>query len=75
VGHAVSGRVLDCVTGTPIPGAKVDIWLTASDGEYAVQRDNVSPRNLCGIFHTAADGAFSFKCIRPTEYKVRPAPK
>jgi len=46
------------------------VWLTASDGEYDVQKDNTNPRNLCGIFRSDERGQFSFKCIRPTEYKV-----
>lgn len=46
------------------------MWLTASDGEYDVQKQNESPRNLCGIFRSDERGWFSFKCIRPTEYKV-----
>ena len=71
----VTGRVLDCVTGAPIPGAKVDVWLTAVDGQYAVQRvgeKGVDPRNLCGVFHSDDAGGFSFKCIRPTVYKASP---
>ena len=69
----VTGRVLDCVTGAPIPGAKIDVWLTAVDGQYAVQRvgeEGVDPRNLCGVFHSDDAGGFSFKCIRPTVYKA-----
>ena len=69
----VTGRVLDCVTGAPITGAKVDVWLTAVDGQYAVQRvgeEGVDPRNLCGVFHSDDAGGFSFKCIRPTVYKA-----
>ena len=69
----VTGRVLDCVTGAPIAGAKVDVWLTAVDGQYAVQRvgeEGVDPRNLCGVFHSDDAGGFSFKCIRPTVYKA-----
>ena len=69
----VTGRVLDCVTGAPIPGAKVDVWLTAVDGQYAVQRvgeKGVDPRNLSGVFHSDDAGGFSFKCIRPTVYKA-----
>ena len=66
----VSGRVLDCACEKPIAGAKVDVWLTASDGEYDVQKHNVNPRNLCGIFRSDEHGCFWFKCIRPTEYKV-----
>ena len=49
----VSGRVLDCACEKPIAGAKIDVWLTASDGEYDVQKHNVNPRNLCGIFQAA----------------------
>ena len=51
----------------------VDVWLTAVDGQYAVQRvgeKGVDPRNLCGVFHSDDAGGFSFKCIRPTVYKA-----
>ena len=66
----VTGRVLDCASDAPIAGAKIDVWLTASDGEYDVQKQNQTPRNLCGIFRSDQRGGFSFKCIRPTSYKV-----
>jgi len=65
----VTGRVLD-VDGSPIAGAQVDVWLTSPDGFYAVQDPAKDPGNLCGYLLTQDDGSFSFKCIKPTPYKV-----
>lgn len=66
----VEGRVVDGVTGKPVSNAKVDFWLTATNGKYAVQDSNVDPGNLCGYLHTDTEGSFSFKAIKPTPYKV-----
>ena len=69
----ISGRVLDCETLKPIHNAKVDVWLTGVDGEYAIQKPNAnynSLENLCGVFKTDENGEFNFKAIKPTVYKV-----
>merc|ERR1719397_1748576 len=66
----VSGTVKDAETGNPIAGAKVDVWLTASNGKYAVQDAKMDPGNLCGYLFVDQEGSFSFKAIKPTPYKV-----
>ena len=81
----ISGSVVDAESGKHISGAKVknvislamvrikikvDFWLTASSGKYAVQDESVDPGNLCGFLFTDKEGSFSFRAIKPTPYKV-----
>ena len=35
------GAIRSAVDGSPIPGAIIDVWLTSSDGLYAVQAQDV----------------------------------
>ena len=50
------GTVRD-LDGSPIAGAQLDVWQTASNGFYDVQDDDQSPLNMrgvfnmCGVFH------------------------
>ena len=64
------GRVLD-TDGSPIEGARIDVWSDNADGFYDVQQLNVQPRwNNRGIFVTGSDGAYSFRGIKPVSYPV-----
>jgi catechol 1,2-dioxygenase len=65
----VSGTVRT-MDGTPIPGASVDVWQTASNGFYPVQDSSQSPTNLRGLFTTASDGRYEFLTVRPVDYSV-----
>lgn len=42
--------------GSPIEGATLDVWPTASNGFYDVQDDGQPSMNMRGIFTTGADG-------------------
>ena len=65
-----SGRVLDR-DGKPIKGAKIDVWSDNADGFYDVQQPDIQPQyNNRGIFRTGADGAYSFRGIRPVSYPI-----
>jgi catechol 1,2-dioxygenase len=60
-------RALD---GSPIEGATLDVWSTASSGFYDVQDDSQTPMNMRGVFTTGADGAYEFTGVRPVAYEI-----
>jgi hydroxyquinol 1,2-dioxygenase len=64
----VEGVVLD-TSGTPIPGARVEVWEADSDGRYDVQYgdDRVTGR---GHLHADADGRYAFWAVTPTPYPI-----
>lgn len=64
------GQVLD-LDGNPIEGACVDVWSDNADGYYDVQQPDIQPRwNNRGRFITGADGAYSFRGIKPVSYPI-----
>lgn len=64
------GRVLD-LDGTPIAGAKVDVWSDSADGFYDVQQPGIQPKgNNRGVFTTGEDGRYWFTGIKPTSYPI-----
>lgn len=64
------GRVLT-LEGQPVEGACVDVWSDNADGYYDVQQPDLQPRwNNRGRFLTGADGAYSFRGIRPVSYPI-----
>jgi protocatechuate 3,4-dioxygenase beta subunit len=66
----LSGRVLR-PEGKPIANARLDVWQSGADGFYNVQKLDDQPKgNLRGVFHTDADGRWSFQTIVPASYPV-----
>jgi protocatechuate 3,4-dioxygenase beta subunit len=65
----VSGTVRS-TDGTPLPGAVLDIWQTASNGMYAVQDHDQPEGNLRGRFRGGPDGSYAFRTIRPVSYSI-----
>jgi protocatechuate 3,4-dioxygenase beta subunit len=65
----VSGTVRS-LNDSPIAGANVDVWQTASNALYTVQDPNQSPTNLRGLFTTDEQGRYSFITQRPVDYPV-----
>ncbi|SDL18004.1 catechol 1,2-dioxygenase [Nonomuraea maritima] len=65
----VHGRVLDC-DGTPLAGARVDVWQASDTGLYDTQDDEQHPGNLRGLFTADAEGRYWFRTIRPSSYPV-----
>ena len=64
------GKVID-LHGTPIAGARVDVWSDNADGFYDVQQPGLQPKwNNRGIFVTGADGSYSFVGIKPVSYPI-----
>jgi catechol 1,2-dioxygenase len=66
----VTGRVYD-EAGTPVPGARVDVWQANADGFYDVQRPDAMPQgHLRGLFTADEDGGFWFRTIVPSHYPI-----
>lgn len=65
-----TGRVTD-LDGTPVAGARIDVWSDNSDGFYSVQQPGVQDKwNNRGVFVTGADGKYEFVGIRPVSYPI-----
>ena len=65
----VRGRVTG-TDGTPISGARVDIWQADDAGHYDTQDPAQHPGNLRGLFTTDADGGYWFRSVVPASYPV-----
>jgi len=66
----IRGRVVD-PDGTPIAGAKLDMWQASDDGFYDVQPESNQPeKNLRGIFRSDEKGEFWFRSVVPLYYPV-----
>jgi catechol 1,2-dioxygenase len=66
----VTGRVVG-VDGSPLPGAKLDVWQANDQGFYDVQQPDVQPRtNGRGLFTADEDGRFWFRTIVPSHYPI-----
>jgi protocatechuate 3,4-dioxygenase beta subunit len=69
-GCLVGGRVTD-PAGTPIPGARLDVWQANDDGFYDVQQPGLQPEhNLRGLFTADADGRYRFTSVVPRFYPI-----
>ncbi len=66
----LSGRVL-APDGSPIAGARLDVWHSNSEGFYNVQQLETQPSgNLRGVFYSDALGRWWFQSIMPSSYPV-----
>jgi hydroxyquinol 1,2-dioxygenase len=63
------GRVLS-TTGSPIPGALLDVWETDENGLYEQQDPNQPDMNLRGKFRTDSEGRYFFIGIKPVSYSI-----
>ncbi|WP_136637738.1 intradiol ring-cleavage dioxygenase [Pseudooceanicola onchidii] len=64
------GQVTD-LDGTPIKGARIDVWSDSEDGFYDVQQPDIQPRhNNRGVFTTGPDGRYWFDGIKPVSYPI-----
>lgn len=68
----VRGRVLDAVTGAPVPHAELDVRQPAPRGldEQQAPQQQQPDTQLRGRFTTGADGGYRFYCLRPTGYPI-----
>ncbi|GAA3101643.1 dioxygenase [Streptomyces rectiviolaceus] len=66
----VSGRVV-AADGTPLPGARLDVWQADTHGYYDVQQPGVQPSgNGRGLFTADAEGRFWFRSCVPSPYPI-----
>lgn len=56
--------------GSPIGGATLDVWSTASNGLYDVQDAEQAEMNMRGIYTTGDDGAYEIRGVRPVKYQI-----
>lgn len=65
----LSGAVTD-LTGTPLPGAQVEIWQVAANGAYDGQDPEMVENNMRGRFLTDDAGRYALRTNRPFGYSV-----
>ena len=56
--------------GTPLGGAKVELWHADDDGFYSQFAPDIPAWNLRGSFTADADGAFEIHTIQPAPYQI-----
>lgn len=64
------GRVSDAATGSPVVGAKIDVWHTGPNGLYEQQDPDQPDFNYRGKFTTDSNGYYSLRCLVPTAYPI-----
>ncbi|TFZ02172.1 catechol 1,2-dioxygenase [Ramlibacter henchirensis] len=57
-------------SGKPVPEAEVDIWQASGEGYYENQDPQQADMNLRGKFTTDAQGAISFRTVKPSGYPI-----
>lgn len=66
----VRGRILS-TDGTPLAGAKLDVWQANDEGFYDVQQKGIQPDfNLRGVFRTNDAGEYWFRGVKPKYYPI-----
>jgi len=65
----VRGRVLG-PDGSPVPGARLDVWQADAGGFYDLQMPEVAETALRGVFHADAGGRYFFRTIKPSAYPI-----
>jgi len=58
------------VDGTPLPGAKVEIWHADAEGFYSQFAPNIPEWNLRGTVVADADGNFQIHTLEPAPYQI-----
>lgn len=62
--------VVKSIDGTPLAGAKVDVWQDNDQGFYSQFSDGQPEWNLRGVFTVGADGRFRVHSIKPAPYQI-----
>ena len=57
-------------TGTPLVGARLDVWQAAPNLCYDVQDPEMPAMNYRGVFHADERGAYEFVTTRPPAYQI-----
>jgi hydroxyquinol 1,2-dioxygenase len=56
--------------GTPVPGARIDIWQADEQGSYDVESDRQPLGNGRGLFTADDEGRYWFRSIVPAHYPI-----
>ena len=56
--------------GTPLSGAKVELWHADADGFYSQFAPGIPEWNLRGTFTVGDDGAFAIHTVQPAPYQI-----
>ncbi|OPK09880.1 dioxygenase [Pseudomonas sp. VI4.1] len=65
----ITGYVRDAC-GNPLPGATLDVWQTAENGQYSGQ-DLAQPHgNLRGRYHADEQGRYAIRSVVPVSYPI-----
>ncbi len=64
----VEGRVTD-LAGTPVGGARIEVWEADDEGLYDVQHADGRTAGR-GHLRTDDEGRYAFWCVRPTPYPI-----
>jgi catechol 1,2-dioxygenase len=64
-----TGRVTS-TEGTPLAGAKVEVWHADADGYYSQFAPGLPEWNLRGTFTVDHDGAFEIRTVQPAPYQI-----
>ena len=62
--------MISSTDGTPLPGAKVELWQADAGGFYSQFAPNIAEWNLRATFAVGADGAFEIHTIQPAPYQI-----
>ncbi|KAF8453457.1 hydroxyquinol 1,2-dioxygenase [Terfezia claveryi] len=58
------------LSGSPIPGAKIDVWETDGSGRYDTQYEPRRELDCRGVLTSNEQGRFWFKCVKPVSYSI-----
>jgi catechol 1,2-dioxygenase len=64
-----TGRVTS-TDGSPLAGAKVEVWHADDDGYYSQFAPGIPEWNLRGTFTVGDDGAFEINTVQPAPYQI-----
>lgn len=65
----ITGTVTD-TSGTPMPGAILDVWQADSDGTYEAQLPNIDEARLRAKYETRQGGTYCVRTIAPSNYAI-----
>jgi catechol 1,2-dioxygenase len=64
-----AGQVRD-TSGSPVPGAEMDLWQADEQGYYSGFAPGIPDRNLRGVIVTDGQGRFEVTTVRPAPYQI-----
>jgi protocatechuate 3,4-dioxygenase beta subunit len=70
----VAGRVTDATTGTPLPGALLDVWQAGAGGRYEHEDPDQPDYNLRGRLYADEEGRYEFRTVVPPPYEIPQGP-